>query len=116
MTDLTVPNPGDITRRGVAVPAIVAAGGEETVNRFLEFFVASIRNNNNRRVYAAAVSRFRAWTEGIVLWKLPSDAARTYCQLLHRERTAKARLCVRLDIISTPIPRQWSLKRREHVL
>jgi site-specific recombinase XerD len=48
---------------GVAVPAVVAASGPEVANRFLEFFVVSIRNPNTRAAYAAAVVRFCAWLE-----------------------------------------------------
>jgi site-specific recombinase XerD len=48
---------------GVAVPTVVAASGPEVANRFLEFFVVSIRNPNTRSTYAAAVRRLCAWLE-----------------------------------------------------
>jgi hypothetical protein len=44
------------------VPA-VAASGEEVANRFIEFFVVSIRNANARCSYAAAIRQFCACLE-----------------------------------------------------
>jgi len=43
------------------VPAVVAAGGEDAVRRFVEFFTATIRNGNTRTAYARAVSAFLEW-------------------------------------------------------
>ena len=48
---------------GLAVPALVAAAGERASLRFLEFFVAAIRNPHTRRAYARAVADFLAWCE-----------------------------------------------------
>ena len=36
----------------VTLPALVAAAGERTSMRFLEFFAANIRNPHTRRAYA----------------------------------------------------------------
>lgn len=47
-----------------AVPALVAAAGERAGLRFLEFFVAAIRNPHTRRAYSRAAADFLAWCEG----------------------------------------------------
>lgn len=46
-----------------AMPAIVSAGGRRAEKRFLEFFVATIRNPNTRAAYARAVGQFLDWCE-----------------------------------------------------
>jgi site-specific recombinase XerD len=43
------------------LPALVAAAGERASMRFLEFFVANIRNPHTRRAYARAADEFLAW-------------------------------------------------------
>lgn len=49
------------------VPALVAAEGERTVRRYVEFFTANVRNPNTRGAYARAASAFLAWCEGLGL-------------------------------------------------
>ena len=43
------------------LPVLVAAAGERASMRFLEFFVATIRNPHTRRAYARAADEFLAW-------------------------------------------------------
>lgn len=50
-----------VSRRESALPVLIAAAGEDAVRRFLEFFVATIRNKNTRAAYANACSQFFAW-------------------------------------------------------
>jgi integrase/recombinase XerC len=45
------------------LPALVAAGGEQTARRFVEFFTANIRNRHTREAYGRAVNEFLAWCE-----------------------------------------------------
>jgi site-specific recombinase XerD len=45
------------------VPTLIAAAGPRARIRFLEFFVAHIRNPNTRRAYGRAVADFLAWCE-----------------------------------------------------
>jgi site-specific recombinase XerC len=45
----------------LSVPAIVAAAGDRAGMRFLEFFVANIRNPHTRRANARAADEFLAW-------------------------------------------------------
>jgi hypothetical protein len=54
------------TRRGdqaIVVPAIVAAGGDKAMRRFLEFFAVTIDNPNTRAAYFHACRRFFAWCD-----------------------------------------------------
>jgi integrase/recombinase XerC len=46
------------------LPALIAAGGERTAWRFVEFFTATLRNPHTREAYARAVGRFLAWCDG----------------------------------------------------
>ena len=45
------------------VPAIIAHAGKKARKRFLEFFTATIRNENTRHAYARAVGQFFAWCQ-----------------------------------------------------
>lgn len=45
------------------IPRVFDNAGEQCRNRFVEFFVATIRNANTRMSYARAVWRFAAWCE-----------------------------------------------------
>ena len=45
------------------VPAMVATAGDRAARRFLDFFAASIENDNTRLAYDRAVCSFFAWLE-----------------------------------------------------
>jgi site-specific recombinase XerD len=47
----------------LAVPAMVANAGKRAAKRFLDFFAASIENDNTRLAYYRAVCNFFAWLE-----------------------------------------------------
>ena len=47
----------------LAVPAMVANAGNRAAKRFLDFFAASIENDNTRMAYYRAVCSFFAWLE-----------------------------------------------------
>jgi hypothetical protein len=54
------------SRRGdqaMVVPAIVAAGGDKAMRRFLEFFAVTIDNPNTRAAYFHGCRRFFAWCD-----------------------------------------------------
>jgi integrase/recombinase XerD len=53
---------GSVTLAAV-VPAVIEAAGERARQRFVEFFVASIRNPNTREAYFRAVRMFCHWCE-----------------------------------------------------
>ena len=61
--DMTTLVPAALPLPG-GLPALIAAAGERTAWRFVEFFTATIRNPNTREAYARAVGRFLAWCEG----------------------------------------------------
>ena len=69
MTDgVAVGAPKGLTADGASValvPRLVAVSGERAGVRFLEFFVAQIRNPHTRRAYARAVGEFLAWCESV---------------------------------------------------
>jgi integrase/recombinase XerD len=52
-----------VRRAGVMLPALIAAAGDRTARRFIEFFTANIRNKNTRAAYGHAVGDFLAWCE-----------------------------------------------------
>ena len=63
LTDQIIPPPA-LVRAGLEMlPAAIAAHGERTGRRFIEFFTATIRNRNTRMAYARAVKRFFDWCE-----------------------------------------------------
>jgi site-specific recombinase XerD len=55
----------------LAVPAIIAGAGDRASTRFLEFFAASIENDNTRMAYYRAVCNFFAWVEQHGIGELP---------------------------------------------
>lgn len=80
------------------LPPLVAASGERAAVRFLEFFLATIRNPHTRRAYARASGDFLAWCEAAGVPDLaavqPLHVA-TWIEGLSRTRaapTAKQRL------------------------
>jgi site-specific recombinase XerD len=57
------PVSGSTLHVSLAVPAMVANAGKRAAKRFLEFFAASIENDNTRLAYYRAVCNFFAWLE-----------------------------------------------------
>src|SRR5690348_11438433 len=47
----------------LVVPAMIAESGDRAARRFLDFFAASIENDNTRLAYYRAVCSFFAWLE-----------------------------------------------------
>jgi integrase/recombinase XerD len=50
-------------RSSLIVPAMIAEAGDRVARRFLDFFAASIENDNTRMAYYRAVCSFFAWLE-----------------------------------------------------
>jgi integrase/recombinase XerD len=73
-----------------AVPAFFAQAGMHGTRRFLEFFVATIRNVNTRRAYFHAATRFAHWCDsaGLSLTSLSPLHAAAYIELLGRSGMA----------------------------
>lgn len=92
LTKVAAPPTGDL-------PSLVAAAGERTAIRFLEFFAAGIRNPHTRRAYARAANDFLSWCDreaGLTsLIAIHPLHVATWIELQTRERsapTAKQRL------------------------
>jgi integrase/recombinase XerD len=58
-------------RSSLAVPAMIANAGNRAAKRFLEFFAASIENDNTRLAYYRAVCSFFAWLDEHAIGELP---------------------------------------------
>ena len=58
-------------RSSLAVPAAIAKAGDRAARRFLEFFAASIENDNTRMAYYRAVCSFFAWLDEHSIGELP---------------------------------------------
>ena len=71
--------PRALARQGLRLPAIIDDAGENAQRKFVEFFVARIRNKNTRAAYGRAVIQFfdrslclydpqdMPWTDQIVI-------------------------------------------------
>jgi site-specific recombinase XerD len=64
------------------VPAVIDEAGPEAKKRFLEFFLAQIRNENTRRAYGRAVDKFLVWCEqnGLSLPEISPIAVSSYVE------------------------------------
>jgi len=49
-------------KSGVQLPVLIRTAGDQASRRFIEFFVAQIRNRNTREAYHRAVADFLAWS------------------------------------------------------
>jgi hypothetical protein len=58
-------------RSALAVPSMIANAGDRASRRFLDFFAASIENDNTRMAYYRAVCSFFAWLELHGIGELP---------------------------------------------
>src|SRR5438876_6138296 len=62
----------EILRAGFEnVPAAISRAGDRATWRFVEFFIANIRNKNTRAAYAQAVGQFFNWCESRGVRELP---------------------------------------------
>jgi hypothetical protein len=62
--DGAIAAPPALVRAGLeTLPAVIAAAGTRSSERFIEFFTANIRNRNTRMAYAVAVREFFNWCE-----------------------------------------------------
>jgi len=85
-----------------ALSPLIAAAGPQAVKRFIEFFVATIRNPNTRWAYAKAVHDFMAWceqhgltdirqVEPVVVAGYIEDLGRTFAKATVKQRLAAVR-------------------------
>ena len=80
----------------LVVPALISSAGGVATERFVEFFIATIRNPNTRRAYHRAVTRFFAWCDQIGLAELsalrPLHVATYIETLTHSHERASVKL------------------------
>ena len=78
------------TRRDSALilPSVIEREGKKTQKRFLEFFIANIRNVNTRAAYARAVGQFLQWCDkrSIALEEIEPMIVAAYIEKLTKER------------------------------
>ena len=63
LVPISPPRGKTLASSAVAVPAVIADAGDHAARRFLEFFVATIRNKNTRMAYYRAACHFFTWVE-----------------------------------------------------
>src|SRR5512135_1822934 len=73
-----------------AVPAVIAAEGPQTAERFFTFFTDNIRNRNTRAAYYRNACRFFAWCEarGLALQGVRSFHVSAYVEELGQSHEA----------------------------
>jgi integrase/recombinase XerD len=88
--ELEIRQSGSLVNGKMVVPALVAAAGEKATKRFLEFFIANIRNAGTRAAYAQAVGRFCGWCDDhhLTFEKIEPLVVATYIEDLARHVTA----------------------------
>ena len=71
-----------LARQGLTLPAIIEDAGEDAQRKFVEFFVARIRNKNTRAAYGRAVLRFFDWCQdrGLALHEIEPIAVSAYIE------------------------------------
>ena len=73
------------------VPAMIEAAGERAKRRFVEFFTATIRNQNTRQAYLRAVDYFCRWCErhALRLEQVEPTVVAMYVEQLIRDRNPR---------------------------
>ena len=119
--------PSSASRIGIdRLPRIISEAGDNASRRFVEFFVATIRNKNTRLAYARAVRDFLEWCEacGFTLESIEPIVVATYIEQ-HRGAppTVKQHLAaIRMlfDWLVTgqvvPVNPAWSVRGPKHVV
>lgn len=81
--DLVPIVPRPLAQNGFDVlPRIITHAGESTARRFIQFFVANIRNKNTRLAYARAIYQFFEWCEarGLALQQIEPEFVSHYIE------------------------------------
>jgi len=76
----------------LAVPSVIADASERASRRFIQFFIANIRNRNTREAYRRNINAFLAWcTEDahLALDMIEPVAVATYIEKLLRDALSK---------------------------
>ena len=74
----------------IVVPLLIADAGEQASWRYVEFFIANIRNPNTRRAYACACGSFLAWCgeRGLTLTQIRPHDVGAYIEALQGSASA----------------------------
>lgn len=81
---------GQVPAPFTRLPSVITRAGDGAARRFLEFFVANIRNLNTRQAYARAVWRFLHWCDdrGLELTDIEPLRLSLYIEELGRQVSA----------------------------
>jgi integrase/recombinase XerD len=81
LVDPRIPSAFSKVEKG-RLPRLIVPVGEDASRRFVEFFVATIRNRNTRRAYARAIGTFFAWCEArsVTLAQIEPVVVATYVE------------------------------------
>jgi site-specific recombinase XerD len=110
------------------LPNLILRAGDHAVQRFIEFFAATIRNRNTRQAYAQAIGQFFHWCEErhLNLNTINPVAIAAYIENLSAKRSAPtvkqhlAAIRMLFDWLVTghivPINPAWSVRGPRHVV
>jgi site-specific recombinase XerD len=108
------------------LPRIITAAGEGASRRFVEFFVATIRNRNTRHAYARAVRDFLAWCEarGLTFKEIEPVVVATYVEQHDgaaptvKQHLAAVRMLFDWLVTGQVVPANpaWSVRGPKHVV
>ena len=75
------------SEEGLKLASVVEAAGEETRQKFLEFFLAQISSENTRKAYARATRQFLEWREerGLKLEEIGPNVAALYARTVRMQ-------------------------------
>lgn len=74
----------------IHLPGLIELAGGRATNRYLEFFLVTIRNDGTREAYRRAARDFFGWCElhGIALEQVPPMVIAAYIELLTKQQSA----------------------------
>jgi integrase/recombinase XerD len=110
------------------LPKLITRAGDDAVQRFVEFFAATIRNRNTRAAYAQAVGQFCSWCErrGLELHDIAPVVVAAYIEELTAKRSAPtvkqhlAAIRMLFDFLVTGhvvhVNPAWSVRGPRHVV
>jgi site-specific recombinase XerD len=89
------------------VPALIANAGDRASRRFLDFFAASINNDNTRVAYYRAVCNFFAWLEQHGIGGLPDIEPFHVAAYLKALETTAAKPTVKQNLAAVRMLFDW---------
>lgn len=127
--DYSLSTPSGLSAVGsTQLPSLILRAGDGAARRFVEFFAATIRNQNTRYAYAQAIGQFSRWCErqGLELRAISPIGVAAYVEDLTRKRSAPtvkqhlAAIRMLFDWLVTGhivgVNPAWSVKGPRHVV